>query len=127
MMNHVLPRAAVTALLVAAMGTPLNAQTQEEYDRQIEQLMNHPAVRNALDHIVETDDQTMDDLVTLTQIPAPPFMEEERAAAFIGSTGSMAAPRARLGLTRRFYSLGRRYRADHSPWRMDLEACMCPD
>ena len=25
----------------------------------------------------------MDDLVTLTQIPAPPFMEEERAEAFL--------------------------------------------
>ena len=61
----------------------LTAQSPTDYDRQIEQLMNHPAVRAALDHIVETDEQTMDDLVTLTQIPAPPFMEEERAEAFL--------------------------------------------
>ena len=83
MMKSVLSRLAVVALLAAVLGAPLAAQSQEDYDRQIEQLMNHPAVRSALDHIVETDDQTMDDLMTLTQIPAPPFMEEERGAAFL--------------------------------------------
>ncbi len=69
------------SLLMGIASASLTAQSPQDYDRQIEQLMNHPAVRTALDHIVETDVQTMDDLVTLTQIPAPPFMEEERAAA----------------------------------------------
>jgi len=72
-----------SALIFIATATPLAAQSQDDYDRQIEQLMNHPAVRSALDHIVETDDQTMEDLMTLTQIPAPPFMEDERGAAFL--------------------------------------------
>ena len=71
------------SLLMGIASASLTAQSPQDYDRQIEQLMNHPAVRTALDHIVETDEQTMDDLVTLTQIPAPPFMEEERAAAFL--------------------------------------------
>ena len=69
-------------LLGAALSAPLSAQTEAEYDAQVERLMAHPMVRAALDHIEETDEQTMDDLRTLTQIPAPPFMEEVRGAAF---------------------------------------------
>ena len=73
MLTHALSRIAPIALVAAAVATPLSAQSQADYDRQIEQLMNHPAVRSALDHIVETDDQTMQDLMTLTEIPAPPY------------------------------------------------------
>ena len=61
----------------------LTAQTQGEYEAQIRTLMNRSAVRSALEHIEATDDQTMTDQVTLTQIPAPPFMEEERGRAFL--------------------------------------------
>lgn len=82
-MKRLLTQASALVFIAIATATPLAAQSQDDYDRQIEQLMNHPAVRSALDHIVETDDQTMEDLMTLTQIPAPPFMEDERAAAFL--------------------------------------------
>ena len=82
-MKRLLTQASALIFIAIATATPLAAQSQDDYDRQIEQLMNHPAVRSALDHIVETDDQTMEDLMTLTQIPAPPFMEDERAAAFL--------------------------------------------
>lgn len=78
-----LARSAVIGAVLALSPMATEAQSTAEYDRQIEQLMNHPAVRSALDHIVETDDQTMDDLMTLTQIPAPPFMEDERGQAFL--------------------------------------------
>jgi len=76
-----------TAALLVFAGvavSPLAAQTPAEYDAQIESLMNHPAVRQALESIEATDEQTMADLMTLTQIPAPPFMEEERGLAFLG-------------------------------------------
>ncbi|MDE3003858.1 MAG: M20/M25/M40 family metallo-hydrolase [Gemmatimonadota bacterium] len=82
-MKRLLTQASALIFIAIATATPLAAQSQDDYDRQIEQLMNHPAVRSALDHIVETDDQTMEDLMTLTQIPAPPFMEDERGAAFL--------------------------------------------
>ena len=82
-MKRLLIQASGLILIAIATATPLAAQSQDDYDRQIEQLMNHPAIRSALDHIVETDDQTMEDLMTLTQIPAPPFMEDERGAAFL--------------------------------------------
>ena len=78
-MKPLLSSAFLLSLLMGVTNASVTAQSPTDYDRQIEQLMNHPAVRAALDHIVETDEQTMDDLVTLTQIPAPPFMEEERA------------------------------------------------
>ena len=45
--------------------------------------MNDPVVKAALDHIEATDEQTMADLRMLTEIPAPPFMEEERGRAFL--------------------------------------------
>ena len=69
--------------LVAPGATVAHAQTTPDYDDQIRRLMSHPAVREALEHIEETDDQTMADLRELTQIPAPPFMEEERGARFL--------------------------------------------
>jgi tripeptide aminopeptidase len=74
----------VTVLAMGAiLPIPLAAQTQAEYDAQIRALMSHPAVQSALEHIEETDDQTMADLMALTQIPAPPFMEGERGRAFL--------------------------------------------
>ena len=73
--------ASAAALLVPAVATP--AAVDAQYDEAVRELMSHPAVRAALDHIEATDDQTMSDLRTLTQVPAPPFMEEERGAVFL--------------------------------------------
>jgi len=76
---------ALLAPLALATTAPASiaAQTTADYDAQVRQLMSNPLVRSALDHIEDTDEQTMDDLRTLTQIPAPPFMEDERAAAYL--------------------------------------------
>ena len=74
--------AALTCLLVS-VASELQAQTASDYDAQIRQLMSSPVVQSAMDHIEATDEQTMDDLRTLTQIPAPPFMEDERGAAYL--------------------------------------------
>lgn len=79
------PRPAALLLLTLGLAltpAPTVGQSQE-YDAQIRQLMNHPAVRTAMEHVEATDEQTMADLQTLTQIPAPPFMEEERGRAFL--------------------------------------------
>lgn len=75
------PHLAAAALLVtAAASSPAAAQ---DYDALVRDLMNHPAVQRALDHVEETDAETMADLRTLTEIPAPPFQEEERGRAFL--------------------------------------------
>lgn len=74
----------VTVLATFALNpASLAAQTQDEYETQIRALMNRASVRSALEHIEEADDQTIADQIELTQIPAPPFMEEERGRAFL--------------------------------------------
>jgi tripeptide aminopeptidase len=72
---------ASVAVLLAGTFAPASGQDVEQ---QIGELMGDPAVQEALDHIEATDEQTMRDLRTLTEIPAPPFMEEERGRAFLG-------------------------------------------
>ncbi|MEM7415103.1 MAG: M20/M25/M40 family metallo-hydrolase [Gemmatimonadota bacterium] len=81
--RRILNTAILCGLVLSPFSTAeLAAQSSEDYDAQLERLMNHPLVRQAIDHIEATDEVTMSDLRTLTQIPAPPFMEEERGAAF---------------------------------------------
>lgn len=74
---------AAVLLLLGAWTGGASAQTAGDYDAQIRQLMSHPAVQSALENVEETDNQTMAELRELTQIPAPPFMEEERGRVFL--------------------------------------------
>lgn len=83
-MSSRFPAAALGLLLAFSVAPPgIAAQTESEYDEAVRRLMDHPVVRGALDHIEATDEQTMADLRYLTQIPAPPFMEDERGAAYL--------------------------------------------
>jgi tripeptide aminopeptidase len=68
---------------MAALPAGATSQTVAEYDERARALMNDPVVRAALDVIEATDDRTMADMVTLTEIPAPPFQEEARGRAFL--------------------------------------------
>jgi acetylornithine deacetylase/succinyl-diaminopimelate desuccinylase-like protein len=72
------------ACVLAAFLFPWNAAQgqQTRYDTELENLLNDPAVREAMEVVEKLEPRTMEDLVTLTEIPAPPFMEEERARAF---------------------------------------------
>jgi acetylornithine deacetylase/succinyl-diaminopimelate desuccinylase-like protein len=74
------------ALLMAAF--PVAADNHGEIDA----LANRPAVRAALQHLVEMEPQLLDDLIELTEIPAPPFGEGPRGDRF-------AAMLAESGLT----------------------------
>ena len=60
---------------------PLGLAAQD-YELEVSDLLSRAAVQAAMDHVEETDEQTMADLIELTQIPAPPFMEEVRGARF---------------------------------------------
>ncbi|MDZ7690651.1 MAG: hypothetical protein U5K69_05865 [Balneolaceae bacterium] len=44
---------------------------------QLEEISQNPQLQQALNYIEETDDQTIEDQVLLTEIPAPPFGEVE--------------------------------------------------
>lgn len=84
-MTHRTHRALVlTSVLGLALApTPGVGQTTPQYEADVRSLMSIPAVRRALDHVEATDAQTMSDLRTLTAVPAPPFLEEERGRAFL--------------------------------------------
>lgn len=75
---------------LAGADAPLPAQEASElavaaapHVQELEGLMADPAVMAALANLDATDEQTMADLVELTQIPAPPFAEQERGQRFL--------------------------------------------
>ena len=83
-MNTIFALICTLSLLVGGTGlVPVHAAAQSaRVDREVRTLMAHPSVGAALARIEATDDRTMRDLRHLTQIPAPPFMEEARGRAF---------------------------------------------
>ena len=74
---------AFMATLAALPASSATAQTIEpEYLEEMEVLTAQQPVRNALGRVEDLDPWGMDLLVELTEIPAPPFMEEVRAMRF---------------------------------------------
>jgi len=77
-------------LIGALLGVPTVASAQEPnylleagYQEQLAALAASPAVVRALQLVEERDARVMADLLELTEIPAPPFMEEVRGARFL--------------------------------------------
>lgn len=68
--------------VVPATSFLLAGQTSET-EAEIQTLLDRSSVQAALRFLEDADDLTMRDLRTLTEIPAPPFMEERRAEAFL--------------------------------------------
>jgi len=54
----------------------------KKYLNEIESLTKQPVIKTAFKAIVDLDAETIQNLVTLTQIPAPPFKEEQRGQKF---------------------------------------------
>jgi tripeptide aminopeptidase len=59
------------------------AAIEAEYAEQAQRLSDEPRIRRAFEAIEALEPRTHDDLVTLTEIPAPPFAEERRALAYL--------------------------------------------
>ncbi len=59
-----------------------SVEPEPEFLNEIETLSGRDDVRSAFSIIEEFDPQTQTDHITLTEIPAPPFMEDERALKF---------------------------------------------
>jgi len=55
---------------------------ERPYCAELSRLMSDPVVRKALDHAKATDGAALQDLIMLTQIPAPPFKEEVRGRKY---------------------------------------------
>ncbi len=56
---------------------------QDPFADQISALAADPRVQDSFRLIEELEPWTMENLVTITEIPAPPFMEDERAEAYL--------------------------------------------
>ncbi|SFW24553.1 Di-or tripeptidase [Sinomicrobium oceani] len=67
------------SLNIHAQHTP---DIQKKYTREITKLGKDKALKKAFTVIDEQDDETMEDLVELTEILAPPFKETERGKRF---------------------------------------------
>lgn len=87
---------AMTALLGLATSVSATAQLDDEngisvdptvlqdtsYQSDVQRLLAAEPIQRAMQYIVELETSSMQDLIELTQIPAPPFAEEKRGLRF---------------------------------------------
>ena len=87
-------RVALTALLISATtlaigqeGTDTSAgpgiRVDQQYLKEMTALAKKPVIINAFKSIMQLEPETYQNLITLTEIPAPPFKEQKRAAKFM--------------------------------------------
>jgi len=70
-------------LTFALFGHTMMAQEiEKKYSKEVERLTEKKEVGQAFDIIRSQKDQTTEDLITLTEVLAPPFMEDERGKVF---------------------------------------------
>ncbi len=74
----------ILALLVTPMlARPAHAQTASaEYAREAREIADNTQLRNAFQIVEDLDAWALETLIELTEIPAPPFMEEARGRRF---------------------------------------------
>jgi tripeptide aminopeptidase len=79
------PAAQQTPAQEAASEDPeeVEVDIQDEYMEDVDQVAQDPRVQQAFQIIEDLEPWTMENLITITEIPAPPFMEDERAEAFL--------------------------------------------
>lgn len=87
-----LPRILVPVLMLAVIGcspqTPNeeNAESEisidESYTNEVEQLAENAKIEEAMEFIRDMDEETVQNQIKITEIPAPPFMEDVRAAHY---------------------------------------------
>ena len=69
-------------VLVAFFSSPLEAQDKIILE-EVRNIMENTSVQDAFEYLDSHDTETLETLITLTEIPAPPFAETERALAFL--------------------------------------------
>lgn len=75
----------LTFLLVFSLviGNHVLAQTiQPKYQKEVQELVKKPAVKKAFGYILEIDQVTITDMITLTEIPTPTFHEKEKGFVY---------------------------------------------
>src|SRR4051812_48018478 len=67
----------------SSAGTTRTAQPDPAADARVKRVMDDPRVAQALSIVDRDHDRMIADIVTLTEIPSPPFKEDKRAAAYL--------------------------------------------
>ncbi|MCC9169026.1 M20/M25/M40 family metallo-hydrolase [Pontibacter sp. XAAS-A31] len=62
--------------------TAQDVTINKRYANEIKALAKRPAVKTALQSVIDLETETRQDHITLTEIPAPPFKEEARARKY---------------------------------------------
>ena len=75
------PRSAATLLLIIL--SPGLALGQTDADQRVSRIQQDAGYQRALEFADEDYDRFVEELIELTEIPAPPFMEEARAQAYL--------------------------------------------
>jgi len=70
-------------LLFAIVSFAQTPDIQKKYQKEVEKIAGNTSVKKAFDYLEETDEQSVKDLITLTEVEAPPFMEGNRARIFM--------------------------------------------
>ena len=87
-MNRYNIKLAIGSLIVAIIFVPNTMVSQSKviasktYEKEIKKLTSQKVIQESLDILEKIDTQTVENLITLTEIPAPPFNETERANTF---------------------------------------------
>lgn len=70
-------------VLAVALGVPLGAQTPDSYDATVAKVRTSEGFTKALAVLDRDHDRLIREIITLTEIPAPPFKEARRAQAYL--------------------------------------------
>lgn len=73
---------ALPVVLLPPVAAAAEVAVSATYADEMATLMNNPRVRAALDYMPTLEEQSLAELIELTEIPAPPFGEEARAVRF---------------------------------------------
>ncbi|RPA70205.1 M20/M25/M40 family metallo-hydrolase [Cyclobacteriaceae bacterium YHN15] len=69
----------VTVLLESSVEAQI---IQKQYQDQVKDLVQNTAIQKAFDYILSIDEQTVQDMITLTEIPSPSHHEAEKGKLF---------------------------------------------
>lgn len=70
-------------VLATALGVSVGAQTPNTYDATVARVRASEGFTKALTVLDRDHDRLIQEIITLTEIPAPPFKEERRAKAYL--------------------------------------------
>ena len=70
-------------IVVAVCGVAMHAQGTQTPDAAVARVVADPKFKTAMDTLEREHDRLVSELITLTEIPAPSFKEDRRAAAYL--------------------------------------------